>query len=155
MFDRYCRSCDVLHQDPLLPSDAFERREEWLKHFRQKQRERVEREKQRGATEIAHYDFLEAQADERVNEAAAELASARLQECKLLCEIRLLKLEIEQRLDRVDQEQEEALESVLVRCAAARRGEELEEQVWDAATAAQAEEEMHASLAGSALALGL
>ena len=48
-FDRYCRSCDVLHQDPLLPSDAFERREEWLKHFRQKQRERVEREKQRGA----------------------------------------------------------------------------------------------------------
>ena len=114
-----------------------------------------ERNREGRSTEIAHYDFLEAQADERVNEAAAELASARLQECKLLCEIRLLKLEIEQRLDRVDQEQEEALESVLVRCAAVRRGEELEEQVWDAATAAQAEEEMHASLAGSALALGL
>ena len=54
---------------------------------------------------------MEAQADAQVNEAAAELASARLQECRLLCEIRLVKLEREQlKYEQEDLEEEDCEE---------------------------------------------
>ena len=125
------------------PKEAFDTEDQWVVRC-------CELEERAGfdesATDRAVRAWMAAEGTRMDSRLAVVRAELSVRQSELLCNTRLLALkqelwEYEEHV-REEEEFDSCMESVLARCAAVQRGEELDEQVWDAATAVQAQEEM-------------